>query len=205
MQPYAISFRNLWRNWTNSIAERRHTRAVVGSRVGGRSFNNNGSEVMQYNKVILCGNLTRDVETKSVNNTTLAHFGLAVNRKYTPRDGEQREETTFVEVEAWDKVAETLAQHLSKGSPAFIEGRLKLDQWQDNNGNNRSKLKVVVSSFQFVGDKGQQSGGSQSNGSRASNGSGQQTFAGTKPRRKRPATSAAAVDSGQISEDDIPF
>jgi len=164
---------------------------------------------MNYNKVMLAGNLTRDVETRDVNGKTVVNFGLAINHKYRTRDGEQRDETTFVDCEAWGKVADTLAEHVGKGDPLFIEGRLKLDQWQDNNGNNRSKLKAVVSSFQFVGGKGQNQGASQRSSDLRSSGNGaprQQTFQGAgKPNRTRPAATSAAAASGPIREDDIPF
>ena len=87
----------------------------------------------------------------------MANIGLAMNRQYQTRDGERREETTFVDCEAWGRQAEVMAQYLSKGRPVFIQGRLKLDTWQDQQGQNRSKLKVVVENFQFVG--GREGGG----------------------------------------------
>ncbi len=111
------------------------------------------------NKVFLMGNLTRDIELKHTpsNNTAVANIGIAVNRKFRAGD-ENREETTFVDCEAWGRTAEVMQQYLRKGRPVLIEGRLKLDQWQDKDGNNRSKMKVVVENFQFVdsrGDSGQ--------------------------------------------------
>lgn len=112
-----------------------------------------------YNKVILMGNLTRDPELKRTStDMAVAQIGIAVNRKYKGRDGNQVEETTFVDCEAWGKTAETMAKYLTKGRPVFVEGRLKLDQWQDKDGNNRSKLKMVIENFQFVGSRGDQSG-----------------------------------------------
>ena len=111
-----------------------------------------------YNKVLLMGNLTRDPELKRTSSDmAVAQIGMAVNRRYKDKTGEQREETTFVDCEAWGKTAETMAKYLSKGRPVFIEGRLKLDQWQDKDGNNRSKLKIVIDSFQFVDSRGNQS------------------------------------------------
>ena len=84
-----------------------------------------------YNKVLLMGRLTRDVELKfTPSNMAVANIGLAVGRRYKTKDGEQREETTFVDCEAWSRTAELMNQYLSKGRPVFIEGRLKLDQWQ---------------------------------------------------------------------------
>ncbi len=106
------------------------------------------------NKVFLMGNLTRDVELKKTpNNMSVANIGLAVNRQYRTND-ETREETTFVDCEAWGRTAEVMGQYLRKGRPVFIEGRLKLDQWQDRDGNNRSKLKVVIDNFQFIDSRG---------------------------------------------------
>ena len=110
-----------------------------------------------YNKVLLMGNLTRDPQLKQTpNNMSVAEIGLACNRKFKGKDGEMREETTFVDCEAWGRTAETMAKYLSKGRPVFVEGRLKLDQWQDKDGNNRSKLKLVIENFQFIDSRGSQ-------------------------------------------------
>ncbi|RMH10401.1 MAG: single-stranded DNA-binding protein [Planctomycetota bacterium] len=105
-----------------------------------------------FNKVLLMGNLTRDIELRHTSgNQAVANFGLAVNRRFRSGDGDMREETTFVDCEAWGKTAETMSRYLHKGRPVFIEGRLKLDTWQDkNDGSNRSKLRVVVENFQFI-------------------------------------------------------
>ena len=90
-----------------------------------------------FNQVILLGNLTRDVELKHTpSNQAVANIGLAMNRQYQTREGERREETTFVDCEAWGRQAEVMAQYLSKGRPVFIQGRLKLDTWQDQQGQN---------------------------------------------------------------------
>ncbi|MDP7008705.1 MAG: single-stranded DNA-binding protein [Phycisphaerales bacterium] len=111
-----------------------------------------------YNKVLIMGNLTRDPELKQTpSNQSVAQIGIAMNRKFKDREGTLREETTFVDCEAWGRTAEVMSQYLSKGKPVFVEGRLKLDQWQDKDGNNRSKLKVVIESFQFIDSKGGQS------------------------------------------------
>ena len=98
-----------------------------------------------YNKVLLMGNLTRDVELKNIaGNQSVAEIGLAVNRRFRTKEGEDREETTFVDCEAWGRTAEVMKQYLSKGRPVFIEGRLKLDQWTDKDGQKRSKMRVVI-------------------------------------------------------------
>ena len=131
-----------------------------------------------YNKVMLMGNLTRDIELKyTAGNNAVANLGLAVNRRYRANE-EMKEETTFIDCEAWGKTAENLSKYLSKGSPVFLEGRLKLDEWQDRDGNRRSKLRVVVESFQFI-----DAGGRKSTGGSASPAAAQPT----------------------VSNDDIPF
>jgi len=110
-----------------------------------------------YNKVILLGNLVRDPEMRvTPKGTPVCQFGLAVNHKYKTDSGEMREEVTFVDFEAWGKQAETIAKYCTKGKPLFTEGRLKLDQWDDKaSGQKRSKLKVVLENFQFIGGKEQ--------------------------------------------------
>jgi len=115
-----------------------------------------------FNKVILMGNLTRDPELRyTPKGTAVAKLGLAVNRSWRNADGQQQDETTFVDVDAFGKQAETLGQYMQKGRPILIEGRLKLDQWEDKNtGQNRSKLGVILEKFSFVGGGGGQAGGS---------------------------------------------
>jgi single-strand DNA-binding protein len=106
-----------------------------------------------YNKVLLMGNLTRDPEVRyTPKGTAIANLGLAVNRVYTTEGGEQKEEVTFIDIEVWGRQAETAGQYLSKGRPVFIEGRLKLDSWEDKeSGQKRQKLKVVAERVQFLG------------------------------------------------------
>ena len=105
------------------------------------------------NKVILIGNVTRDPEVKfTPKGSAVTEIGLAVNRSYSLDNGEKREEVTFIDVTFWGRQAETIGQYLSKGRPIFVEGRLKLDQWDDKeSGQKRSKLKVVCENFQFIG------------------------------------------------------
>jgi single-strand DNA-binding protein len=155
-----------------------------------------------YNKVLLMGNLTRDIELKSIGGgTTVAKIGLAVNRHFTTQSGEKREETTFVDCEAWGKTAEIMAKYLSKGRPVFIEGRLKLDQWQDKeSGQNRSKLGVVIESFQFVDSRGGAGGGNGGEaGQAAAPTGGWSKGAGAKP------APAGAGQPEPMQADDIPF
>ncbi|MEC7882960.1 MAG: single-stranded DNA-binding protein [Verrucomicrobiota bacterium] len=116
-----------------------------------------------FNKVILMGNLTRDPELRyTPKGTAVAKLGLAVNRTWRDAEGQQQDETTFVDVDAFGKQAETLGQYMQKGRPVLVEGRLKLDQWEDKNtGQKRSKLGVILERFSFVGG-GNQAGGNTS-------------------------------------------
>jgi len=106
-----------------------------------------------FNKVILMGNLTRDPELKyTPKGTAVAKFGLAVNRVWRTETGEKKEEVTFVDVDVFGKTAESVSQYMRKGSPLFLEGRLKLDSWEDKQtGQKRSKLGVVADKVQFLG------------------------------------------------------
>jgi len=106
------------------------------------------------NRVTLMGNLTRDPELRTLpSGNAVAALGLAINRRWKNQQGEQQEETTFVDCEAFGKTAEVLAQYLKKGRPVYIEGRLKLDMWEDKEGGKRSKMKVIVDNFQFIDSK----------------------------------------------------
>ncbi|MCP4836786.1 MAG: single-stranded DNA-binding protein [Phycisphaera sp.] len=156
-----------------------------------------------FNQVILLGNLTRDIELRHTpSNQTVANIGLAVNRTFQTKDGERREETTFVDCESWGRQAEVMAQYLSKGRPVLIQGRLKLDSWQDKDGGNRSKLKVVVENFQFVG--GREGGGNGGGG-----GGGSYASAGAPSGGQRSGGGGGGQSSGgghqPVDADDIPF
>jgi single-strand DNA-binding protein len=107
-----------------------------------------------YNRVILIGNLTRDVEIKYLQSgMAVTEIGLAVNDRRKNQQGEWVDETTFVDVTLWGRTAEVAGEYLSKGAPVFIEGRLKLDQWEAE-GQKRSKLRVVGEKLQLIGAKG---------------------------------------------------
>lgn len=151
-----------------------------------------------FNKVILIGNLTRDPELKyTPKGTAVAKIGLAVNRSWRSESGELKEETTFVDVDAFGRQAETIGQYLKKGRPIMIEGRLKLDQWEDKqSGQKRSKLGVVLESFQFL-DSGRGGGEGGNEGGREA------------ARSSRPAPAAAepsgAPEAAAPEDDDVPF
>lgn len=105
------------------------------------------------NKVMLIGNLTRDPELRvTPKGTAICTFSLAVNRKFKDESGGEREEVTYIDVEAWGKSGENIAKYVTKGRPLFVEGRLRLDQWEDKNTKEkRSRMKVVLENFQFLG------------------------------------------------------
>ncbi len=104
------------------------------------------------NRVFLMGNLTRDPEVRyTPSGTAVGDLGLAVNETYKNKAGETVESTVFVDVEVWARQAETCAEYLYKGSPVFVEGRLKLDQWENQQGEKRSKLRVRADRVQFLG------------------------------------------------------
>jgi len=112
-----------------------------------------------FNKVLLIGNLTRDPELKYLQSgQAVVNIGLAVNRKYKNRNTQEMvEETTFVDVEGWGQQAETFSKYMTKGRPVFIEGRLRLDSWEGKDGQKRTKLRVVMENFQFLGGGGERS------------------------------------------------
>jgi single-strand DNA-binding protein len=104
------------------------------------------------NKVQLMGNLTRDPELKTTQKgSSICDIGLAINRTWSNDDGQKQEETTFVDVTFFGRQAETIDKYVHKGNPLYVEGRLKLDQWEDKQtGQSRSKMRVIGESFQFL-------------------------------------------------------
>ncbi|HUW20993.1 MAG TPA: single-stranded DNA-binding protein [Sedimentisphaerales bacterium] len=144
-----------------------------------------------FNKVLLMGNLTRDPQLSyTPNQTAVVDFGIAVNRKWTGQDGNQREETCFVDCRAFGRQAENINKYLSKGRPVFVEGRLSFDSWTAQDGTKRSKHRVTVETFQFLpGGPG---------GAAAQPG---QELDKTGSQRQEPAWEPEQ----QTSKDDIPF
>lgn len=152
---------------------------------------------MNLNKVLLIGNLTRDPEMRYLpSNAAVVNIGVAVNRKWkNQQTGEWQEEATFIDCEAFGKTAEFINEWFKKGKAIFIEGRLKLDQWQDKEGQNRSKLKVIAEQVQFVGGKGDGQGEQPAEPKPA---------AQPTPQRTRKPEPAPTLHSA-VGEDDIPF
>ena len=119
---------------------------------------------MNLNHVQLAGRLTRDPEIRyTPAGVAITDIGIAVNRFSKDDQGETKESTDFIDVTAFGKTAEIIQEHLHKGSPVYVEGRLKLDQWDDRQtGAKRSKLKVVAESMQFVGPRQTEAASNQS-------------------------------------------
>jgi single-strand DNA-binding protein len=156
------------------------------------------------NKVMLIGNLTRDPELKyTTGGSAVCEFGLAIGRKYKTQSGEQREDTTFVDCNAWGRAGETINQYMSKGQPIFVEGRLQYDSWEAQDGSKRSKLRVTVENFQFLGGGGGGGGG----GQRAPQPQGrpQQSRPQSPPPRPAEPSVQDAPPDDDFNLDDIPF
>ena len=158
-----------------------------------------------FNKVILMGNLTRDPEMRVLpSNMPVASFGVAVNDRFKNKQTEQWEERpNFIDCEAFGRTAENIGKFFSKGKPIFLEGKLRFDQWEDRqSGQKRSKLKVVVDTFQFVGGRdGGPGGGGGGGGGYQQNQGGQQGGGWD----NSPAPAAGGGGHEPVNEDDIPF
>lgn len=155
-----------------------------------------------FNKVILMGNLTRDPELRTLpSGNAVARIGLAVNRVYLSKEGEKKEEVTYVDVDAFGKQAETIAKWCTKGSGILVEGRLRLDQWDDKaTGEKRSKLGIVLENFTFVGGRSTNSVGG------ASAPSDYEDVAPAPRRAPAPSRQPAPPPaSSDMNDEDVPF
>ena len=153
------------------------------------------------NKVLLMGNLTRDPELRvTPKGTPICQFSLAINRQFKMESGETREEVIYVDVEAWAKQGETIAKYMTKGRPLYVEGRLRLDQWEDKTTKEkRSRMKVVLEQFQFLGEN---------RGAPGTGGSSEPGIDQTASpeRHSPPARSAAPKPAAQENlDEDVPF
>jgi single-strand DNA-binding protein len=150
------------------------------------------------NRVLLIGNLTRDPELRVLpKGTSIAAFGLAINREWKDEAGQKKEEVTFIDCEAWGKPAEIIAKYCAKGRPLFVEGRLKLDSWEDKqSGQKRTKLKVVVENFQLLGSR-------DGNAPAAERQPGEDASEASAPATRAPRPAPAPQDS--INDEDVPF
>ncbi len=147
-----------------------------------------------FNKVMLMGNLTRDPQLSyTPNQTAVVDFGMAVNRRWTGQDGNQRDETCFVDCRMFGRRAEVVNKYCKKGNPLFVEGRLTFDSWEAQDGTKRSKLRVTVENFEFIGG----GGGGSSAGGGGGGGQARQSYGG--------GSGAPAQSQPPVSDDDIPF
>ena len=154
-----------------------------------------------FNKVILAGNLTRDPELRyTPSGTAVARFGIACNRRWKDtQTNEQKEEVMFIDVDAFGKTAETIGQYLKKGRPILLEGRLKLDQWDDKQTQQkRSRHLVVLDSFTFL-DSGTREGGD------FASGGGGGAAPSARPARPPASTPPSNNEGTPPEEDDVPF
>jgi single-strand DNA-binding protein len=156
------------------------------------------------NKVMLIGNLTRDPELRvTPKGTAICQFSLAVNRKFKDESGGEREEVTYVDIEAWSKQGETIAKYCTKGRPLFVEGRLRLDQWEDKTTKEkRSRMKVVLENFQFLGGGRGEGGAGEGAGTSSGEGGGPR-YAAPAPRSAAPRPAAPAAQENL--DEDVPF
>ncbi len=151
-----------------------------------------------FNKVILAGNLTRDPELRyTPKGTAIARIGMAINRTWKTETGETKEEVTFVDVDAFGRQAEVISQYMKKGRPFLVEGRLKLDQWEDKNTHQKqSKLRVVLESFSFIDSNRGTEGSAPSDGPRRT---------ASAPAPSSEPAAAPEAEAPAVEEDDVPF
>jgi single-strand DNA-binding protein len=154
-----------------------------------------------FNKVILAGNLTRDPELRyTPKGSAVVEFSLAVSRTWKTESGETKEEVSFIEIEAWGRQGEVIAQYMRKGRPLLVEGRLKQESWEDKETHKkRSKLKVVLEGFSFIDSKGTDAGPAPGEAPRRPN-----PTPGPSPAA-RPPEAADGGESSATEEDDVPF
>ena len=157
------------------------------------------------NKVFLMGNLTRDPELRyTPGGTAVAEFGLASNRKYRTQAGEMQEETTFVDIVVWGRQGENVSQYLSKGRGVFVEGRLQYDSWEGQDGQKRSRIRVVADNVQFLGAPGAGGGGGGGGGGGRPEPRRDQRSSGPPPRAPEPSVQEGPPDD-DFNLDDVPF
>ena len=175
-----------------------------------------------YNKVLLMGNLTRDPQQSSMpSGTTVCEFSLAVNRRWRGQDGQSHEDVSFFDCQAYGRTGETISKYLVKGKPIFVEGQLRQSRWEDQSGQKRSKIRIIVDNFQFIDSRGgdgggggggggynrggdQRGGGNWQRGSDAPPQQQQQQQQQRPPQQQAPPSGADDMPPA-FEEDDIPF
>ena len=156
-----------------------------------------------YNKVILVGNLTRDVNLRYLpSGSAVADFGLATNRRWKDKQtNEDKQEVMFIDISVFGRSAGVANQYLKKGSKVLVEGRLALDTWTDQNGNNRSKHKIIAESYQFLDPKNDNNNGANGSFNNQNNYQAPQPQQAQKPQQST-QTPMPEID---IDNEDIPF
>lgn len=134
-----------------------------------------------FNSITMVGHTTRDPSCKDLGNSLVAEFGLATSRRYKDKNGELLEKTTFVEIKCWNKTADFVSKYITKGAPVLVSGELLMDEWEDKDGNRRTKLYINAQTIQSLSKRD----GGQS----------------AKPTAPNPANSTSSVDT----DDDPPF
>ena len=153
-----------------------------------------------FNKVILMGNLTRDVETRTTpSGQNVANFSLAISRSWKGNDGSTQEAVSYIDCVAWGRAGEIMAQYLNKGSAVLVSGRLEQRSWEDKeSGAKRSKVEVIVEDFNFVGGQGGGNGGYDAGSSSSSRSSSSRS-------KKSDDVVIEDIDDKPIDLSEIPF
>ena len=155
------------------------------------------------NKVMLIGNLTRDPDVRMLSNgRPVCNFGLALNRNYKDSEGNRKEEVTFVDVECYGPRAEAVGRFFTKGRSIFVEGRLKLDQWESKEGEKRSAIRVVLDNFEFVDSKQESANAPIQNQSTPSNKSDTPSNTNSAPSND---SSVSSTNPDPDLDEDVPF
>ncbi len=159
-----------------------------------------------YNKIILAGNLTRDVEVRyTQGGSAIGNTAIATSRKFKSQTGEQKEEVLFVDLTFFGRTAEIANQYLRKGSKVLVDGRLKLDQWTAQDGTKRSKHSVTVENLQMLGSKDEAQGGGGYNNAPAGDTYSQPAPSQPAPQAAPQQAQASNIPEIDINEDEIPF
>lgn len=156
-----------------------------------------------YNKVVLVGNLTRDIEIRyTQGGSAIGKTGIAVNRKYKSQGGEQKEEVMFVDLTFFGRTAEIANQYLRKGSKVLVDGRLTLEQWTAQDGSKRSKHSITVENLQMLSGRDEAPMGENQYGSAPA----QESYSHAAPQKTTPSEQPSSnIPEIDINEDEIPF
>jgi len=159
-----------------------------------------------YNKVVLVGNLTRDVELRySQSGLAIAKVGIATNRKYKSQQGEMKEEVCFIDLSIFGRTAEIANQYLRRGSKVLVEGRLVLEQWTDQNGQKRSKHSVTVENLQMLDSRGDGMGNQAGYSSQSQQNSSYDNHNNAAPQQVQYSKPHESIPEIDIDNEEVPF